>query len=663
MLACNDSRDTMPNRRSSRDKVVFKNVQKRYKFPDIVTVEYILSPKIKTSTHDYVGIYPRNWKDLREFVGFEHPIPAPFEEPNLYRCLRFVCQPSHVKAVLRQDYQFVYVDQSQQILGRSDFFQFVEETDNSPITSQDWPENCYKNYTSWQDDNITSQTFQNADINLTPYEIAYNQCFFRSQTNFTTFNSINGKADLACGGSEEPCNAYFSPHNQSQAHPVTVQSKENLNEDFVLNGRKRGRALIKTRDYECMDLKGSCSEAEILPKDFAPHMKDQGINTCPDLTYSQNWLKSKKIEGKPTSLGTCTKSGDINCGAVPKQCSKCHAPSDFKYQQELSRHECKMASHQINDLKAELEKVKNDLQLSQAAHAKLKVLAGIANSHCSDAITFLNNLMMSLITQDKTRVVNYDGSVMYVTREIVSPGWLINQNQQRALICRRPNVRDISGRYKFLKAIIGRQEEKIRDLNAKLCSARQVIEQANLMSPELSRVLSVGKNTAEAEASLEKSDSAVFDFTDIQQTINKFDKSGKEENVRNSKIQCVALVHNSGYMDDVTAATATSKGVDVEWNSSVVVEPKYYNLDSTKTLNREIISDDDNIYEMNSEIGTDDPVRVSEANNNNYDTKNRNSIVFQGEREEKELKNEVICAPTCTDIMDIKPAFSVKDCN
>ncbi len=64
---------------------------------------------------------------------------------------------------------------------------------------------------------------------------------------------------------------------------------------------------------------------------------------------------------------------------------------------------------------------------------------------------------------------------MYVTREIVSPGWLINRNQQRTLICRRPNVRDINGRYKLLKAIIGRQVEKIRDLNAKLCGARQVI--------------------------------------------------------------------------------------------------------------------------------------------------------------------------------------------
>lgn len=71
--------------------------------------------QVKPSSHDYIGIYPRDWKDLREFVGFEHPIAAPFEEDNLYRIIQFTCQSPHVTASLNQDYQFVYVDQSQQV--------------------------------------------------------------------------------------------------------------------------------------------------------------------------------------------------------------------------------------------------------------------------------------------------------------------------------------------------------------------------------------------------------------------------------------------------------------------------------------------------------------------------------------------------------------------
>lgn len=83
--------------------------------------------QVKPSSHDYIGIYPRDWKDLREFVGFEHPITAPFEEDNLYRIIQFTCQSPHVTASLNQDYQFVYVDQSQQVTGISWFvFMFLK---------------------------------------------------------------------------------------------------------------------------------------------------------------------------------------------------------------------------------------------------------------------------------------------------------------------------------------------------------------------------------------------------------------------------------------------------------------------------------------------------------------------------------------------------------
>lgn len=659
MLACNESRDNMSFRRSSGDKVVFKNVQKRYKFPDIVTVEYILSPKIKTSTHDYVGIYPRNWKDLKEFVGFEHPIPAPFEEPNLYRCLQFSCQPSHVKAVLHQDYQFVYVDQSQEILGKSEFFQFVEEIDNSYTSAQenhDW----YNTDSCWQEDNITTQTLENADIKLTPYEIAYNKCFFRSQNNGTNYSKFLGTAELACGSSDETCSAYFATPETSQSYLMSAQQKGVLKENFKLNEQKRGRALIKTRDDAYVDCRGNGPGPEVVSRNFVPYMKDQGINTGPDLTYSQNWLQSKKSTDKPISSSN---RSDINRGAVPKKCSKCHAPSDYKYRQELSHHECVMASLQIRDLKSELEKVKNDLQLSQAAHAKLKVLAGIANSNCSDAVTFLNNLMMSLITQDKTRVVNYDGSVMYVTREIVSPGWLINRSQQRTLICRRPNVRVINGRDKLLKAIIGRQEEKIRDLHAKLCGARQVIEQANLMNPKLLLDLSGDEKTAEGGASPKDTDSAVFDLANIEKTISTLDKSHEEEHMEGGKMQCIALVHNPGNMEEDKLPTPTLEEVNGQWNDSLVVEPKYYSLDPMQSMNREIISDEDHIFVVNSENEDEDSLLVSEANNNNYDTKNRNSLSFQGGEEEPwEPKHEIFCSIS-PDTLDIKPEFSAKDCN
>ncbi|XP_052130364.1 uncharacterized protein LOC127751238 [Frankliniella occidentalis] len=251
------------------------------------------------------------------------------------------------------------------------FFALLQKLEARP----DWQENhdWYKNV---REDNITPQTLENADIKLTPFEIAYNKCVFQSQNNGTPYNKFLGTADLACGSSGELCNEYFAPQETPQSFLMSAQHTETLKENLNQNEQKKGRALIKTRDAGFMDFPGSGSEPEVVSGNclylFDPQM-DQGRNTSPDLTYSHN--------------------------------------------------------------------------------------------------------------------------------------------------CRRPNVRNINGRDKSLKAIIGRQEKAIRDLHAKLSDALQVIKQANLMNPELMRDLSGGEKTGEAEASSINRDTSVFDLVDIKKVL------------------------------------------------------------------------------------------------------------------------------------------------
>lgn len=60
---------------------------------------------------------------MKQFVGFEHTITPPCEEPSLFRCVQFICQPPHVTAVPLQDYQFVYVTQANEV--RHEEFRYI----------------------------------------------------------------------------------------------------------------------------------------------------------------------------------------------------------------------------------------------------------------------------------------------------------------------------------------------------------------------------------------------------------------------------------------------------------------------------------------------------------------------------------------------------------
>lgn len=134
---------------------------------------------------------------------------------------------------------------------------------------------------------------------------------------------------------------------------------------------------------------------------------------------------------------------DIKRGAVPKQCPKCHVPSDYYHHQQIKQHDvcsssflklffsfvkCHVlichnskiynslqldqAHEQIRDLNLTVEQLQHELQLSYAAQAKLKAVAEIARTESKNALSFLNSRMLSTVVQYRPKIANVDNTMV-----------------------------------------------------------------------------------------------------------------------------------------------------------------------------------------------------------------------------------------------------------
>lgn len=70
------------------------------------------------------------------------------------------------------------------------------------------------------------------------------------------------------------------------------------------------------------------------------------------------------------------------------------------------------AHEEIRDLRSEVDHLKHILELSEAGQAKLRVIAEMARKEGRYAIDFVNSLMFNIVTQYRTKIVNFDNSVV-----------------------------------------------------------------------------------------------------------------------------------------------------------------------------------------------------------------------------------------------------------
>nr|CAD7407446.1 unnamed protein product [Timema poppensis] len=80
---------------------------------------------VSSSSRDWVGLFPRGWVNLQQYVTFEWTDEKPYEEVTLRRNLLF-CSKYHAQLVFTErEYQFVFVNKQIKVLGKSGYFNFL----------------------------------------------------------------------------------------------------------------------------------------------------------------------------------------------------------------------------------------------------------------------------------------------------------------------------------------------------------------------------------------------------------------------------------------------------------------------------------------------------------------------------------------------------------
>ncbi|XP_034174756.2 uncharacterized protein LOC117601722, partial [Osmia lignaria lignaria] len=104
--------------------VQFEKLKTKYNIDEDIVVDYTLQDKVHTSTHDWIGIFPRGWTNLQQYLTFEYIVVAPKLLSSSNRSIVFL-HTFHREASPNIDYQFVYVSKKVVILGTSSYFRFV----------------------------------------------------------------------------------------------------------------------------------------------------------------------------------------------------------------------------------------------------------------------------------------------------------------------------------------------------------------------------------------------------------------------------------------------------------------------------------------------------------------------------------------------------------
>ncbi|XP_046422827.1 tax1-binding protein 1 homolog [Neodiprion fabricii] len=105
--------------------VTFENLRTKYSVNEDIRVEYTLHGHVQqASTRDWLGIFPRGWSNLQQYLTFEYALVAPKTAASPNRTIIFP-RMFHQEASTNTEYQLVYVTREIQVLAVSPYFRFV----------------------------------------------------------------------------------------------------------------------------------------------------------------------------------------------------------------------------------------------------------------------------------------------------------------------------------------------------------------------------------------------------------------------------------------------------------------------------------------------------------------------------------------------------------
>ncbi|XP_023288057.1 tax1-binding protein 1 homolog [Orussus abietinus] len=160
------------------DNVTFVNLKTKYDINEDLAVDYVLHNNIVTSTRDWIGIFPRGWTNLQQYLTFEYAFDC-VKNANLSQRSILFLSAFLQQALPNTEYQFVYVSKSIQVLAMSFYFRFTSIGN----FNQD-----LRNQSTCKADRVTSPT------GFSPY-IAVSDHILQKTDNFAT-SSVAGTKSI-----------------------------------------------------------------------------------------------------------------------------------------------------------------------------------------------------------------------------------------------------------------------------------------------------------------------------------------------------------------------------------------------------------------------------------------------------------------------------------
>ncbi|XP_043520034.1 tax1-binding protein 1 homolog isoform X1 [Frieseomelitta varia] len=114
------------------NEVKFDKLKTKYSIDEDIVVHYIIRDRIHTSSRDWIGIFPRGWSNLQQYLTFEFVVLSPKTSNLSNRSIMFL-HTFHREALPNVDYQFVYVSKEIEILGTSSYFRFIVTPNLRPL--------------------------------------------------------------------------------------------------------------------------------------------------------------------------------------------------------------------------------------------------------------------------------------------------------------------------------------------------------------------------------------------------------------------------------------------------------------------------------------------------------------------------------------------------
>ncbi|XP_015589852.1 uncharacterized protein LOC107265190 isoform X2 [Cephus cinctus] len=156
-----------------KNDLTFMNVLKKYTINEDIVLNYVLHENAQTSTKDWIGIFPRGWTNLQQYLTFEYALVAPREASLPNRSILFL-HTFHQEASPNVDYQFVYVSKQIQILGTSSYFRFTLSPDSHQFgnnySNKKWEKHMrlagYPPAQVMSDDSMNKSYQQESSVNL-----------------------------------------------------------------------------------------------------------------------------------------------------------------------------------------------------------------------------------------------------------------------------------------------------------------------------------------------------------------------------------------------------------------------------------------------------------------------------------------------------------------